>query len=101
VICGHIHHAVIRNDSGLSYINCGDWVESCTAVVEHFDGRFEIVRWVGRESSADGSQRAAAATAAAQPAPDWRSAVGDLMADLTRLPLPSPRGESHAGPAAE
>ena len=39
VICGHIHHAVIRNDSGLCYINCGDWVESCTAVVEHFDGR--------------------------------------------------------------
>jgi UDP-2,3-diacylglucosamine pyrophosphatase LpxH len=101
VICGHIHHAVIRNDFGLSYINCGDWVESCTAVVEHFDGRFEVVRWVGRESSADGSQRTVAATpAASQPAPDWRSAVGDLMADLTR-PLPCPRGETHAGPAAE
>src|SRR5262245_9551217 len=102
VICGHIHHAVIRNDFGLAYINCGDWVESCTAVVEHFDGRFEIVRWVGRESSADGSQRAVAATpAASQAAPDWRSAVGDLMADLTRLPLRSPRGETRAEPAAE
>jgi UDP-2,3-diacylglucosamine pyrophosphatase LpxH len=102
VICGHIHHAVIRNDFGLSYINCGDWVESCTAVVEHFDGRFEIVRWVGRESSADGSQRAVATTpAASQPAPDWQSAVGDLMTDLTRLPLRSPRRRSHAGPAAE
>jgi len=31
----------------LRYINCGDWVESCTAVVEHFNGQFEIVRWVG------------------------------------------------------
>ena len=47
VICGHIHHAVIRDDLGLRYINCGDWVESCTAVVEHFNGQFEIVRWVG------------------------------------------------------
>src|SRR6516162_5138199 len=47
VVCGHIHHAVIRDDLGLRYINCGDWVESCTAVVEHFNGQFEIVRWIG------------------------------------------------------
>jgi UDP-2,3-diacylglucosamine pyrophosphatase LpxH len=46
VICGHIHHAAIRSDFGLHYINCGDWVESCTAVVEHFDGQFEIIRWI-------------------------------------------------------
>jgi UDP-2,3-diacylglucosamine pyrophosphatase LpxH len=45
VICGHIHHAVIRTEKGLAYINCGDWVESCTAVVEHFDGSFEIINW--------------------------------------------------------
>jgi len=45
VICGHIHHPVIRDDAGFRYVNCGDWVESCTAVVEHFDGRFEIIRW--------------------------------------------------------
>jgi len=38
---------VMRDDLGLRYINCGDWVESCTAVVEHFNGQFEIVRWVG------------------------------------------------------
>ena len=44
-ICGHIHHAVIRDDLGLRYINCGDWVESCTAVIENFDGEFEIIRW--------------------------------------------------------
>jgi len=37
----------MRDDLGLRYINCGDWVESCTAVVEHFNGQFEIVRWVG------------------------------------------------------
>jgi UDP-2,3-diacylglucosamine pyrophosphatase LpxH len=42
VICGHIHHAEIRSINGIEYLNCGDWVESCTAVVEHYDGRFEI-----------------------------------------------------------
>jgi UDP-2,3-diacylglucosamine pyrophosphatase LpxH len=45
VICGHIHHAVIRQDFGVTYINCGDWVESCTAIAEHPDGRFEIITW--------------------------------------------------------
>ena len=45
VICGHIHHAAIEHMDGIEYINTGDWVESCTAVVEHFDGRMEIIRW--------------------------------------------------------
>ena len=45
VICGHIHHAVIADIDGIAYINTGDWVESCTAVVEHFDGRMELIRW--------------------------------------------------------
>jgi UDP-2,3-diacylglucosamine pyrophosphatase LpxH len=45
VICGHIHHAVMHDDFGLRYINCGDWVESCTAVAEHHDGHFEIIHW--------------------------------------------------------
>lgn len=45
VICGHIHHAEIREIGGLTYCNDGDWVESCTALVEHHDGRLEIVRW--------------------------------------------------------
>ena len=45
VICGHIHHAAIRDDFGITYINCGDWVESCTAIAEHQDGRFEIIAW--------------------------------------------------------
>ena len=46
VICGHIHHAAIHDEFGLRYINCGDWVESCSAIVEHFDGRFEILTWI-------------------------------------------------------
>lgn len=45
VICGHIHWATIRDIGGLSYVNCGDWVDSCTAIVEHFDGRLELVEW--------------------------------------------------------
>jgi len=48
IICGHIHHAVIEHLGDVTYINTGDWVESCTAVVEHFDGRFEILRWAQR-----------------------------------------------------
>jgi len=46
VICGHIHHAEIRMIGDILYCNDGDWVESCTALVEHFDGRFEVVRWL-------------------------------------------------------
>ena len=45
VICGHIHHAASRDISDVHYINTGDWVESCTAVVENEAGEFEIIRW--------------------------------------------------------
>ena len=45
VICGHIHHAEMRMVQGVLYINDGDWVESCTALVEHTDGRFELLDW--------------------------------------------------------
>ncbi len=45
VICGHIHHAIITEHDGIRYMNTGDWVESCTALVEHQDGTFELVRW--------------------------------------------------------
>jgi UDP-2,3-diacylglucosamine pyrophosphatase LpxH len=45
VICGHIHHAEIKDIDGIVYMNDGDWVESCTALVEHHDGRWEIVTW--------------------------------------------------------
>ena len=48
VICGHIHKAEIRSIDGVEYLNCGDWVESCTALVEHLDGRWEIVEWMRR-----------------------------------------------------
>src|SRR5260221_710273 len=45
VICGHIHSATIRDEHGIRYMNCGDWVESCTALAEHEAGRFEIITW--------------------------------------------------------
>ena len=45
VICGHIHYATIHDEHGIRYMNCGDWVESCTALAEHEDGTFEIITW--------------------------------------------------------
>ncbi len=45
VVCGHIHNAEMRDIAGVSYYNDGDWVEGCTALVEHFDGRMEILHW--------------------------------------------------------
>ena len=50
IICGHIHSAVIREcKDGTVYVNCGDWVDSCTAIVEHPDGTLELVSWGGIE----------------------------------------------------
>ena len=45
VVCGHIHHAEMREMQGVLYINDGDWVESCSALVEHHDGRLELIDW--------------------------------------------------------
>ncbi|MCW5751965.1 MAG: UDP-2,3-diacylglucosamine diphosphatase [Alphaproteobacteria bacterium] len=45
VICGHIHHAEIRRIGDITYCNDGDWVESCTALVESLDGELSILRW--------------------------------------------------------
>jgi UDP-2,3-diacylglucosamine pyrophosphatase LpxH len=45
VVCGHIHHAEIRDIDGVIYCNDGDWVESLSALVEHEDGRFELIFW--------------------------------------------------------
>jgi UDP-2,3-diacylglucosamine pyrophosphatase LpxH len=45
VICGHVHHAEIRDIDGIEYVNTGDFVESCSVVVEHYDGKLEILYW--------------------------------------------------------
>jgi UDP-2,3-diacylglucosamine pyrophosphatase LpxH len=51
VVCGHIHHAEIREIGGVLYCNDGDWVESCTALVERHDGRLEILEWPGAKAA--------------------------------------------------
>lgn len=45
VICGHIHWPSDRVFDGVRYLNCGDWVDTCSGIVEHWDGRIEVVRW--------------------------------------------------------
>ena len=52
IVCGHIHSAEIRDIGGVIYYNDGDWVESCTALVEHKDGRMEILDWAARVRAA-------------------------------------------------
>lgn len=46
VICGHIHHAASRDIGGVHYLNCGDWVESCTALAETSTGEIVLLRWL-------------------------------------------------------
>jgi len=48
VICGHIHKAEMRDIDGITYLNCGDWVENCTAVVETLDGQWKIINYLER-----------------------------------------------------
>ncbi len=64
VVCGHIHHAELREIGGIVYANDGDWVESLTALVEHADGRLEIVEWAPRRPAAVRVPLAACAEAA-------------------------------------
>ncbi len=45
VICGHIHKAEMRQIDGIAYKNCGDWVESCTALVETMEGEWKVIHW--------------------------------------------------------
>jgi UDP-2,3-diacylglucosamine pyrophosphatase LpxH len=70
VICGHIHAAVIRDVDGIAYVNCGDWVDSCTAIVEHMDGRLELVhgtRLLNIGDSYERQQRKSATEVIARP----------------------------------
>lgn len=69
VVCGHIHHAALERLGGVLYINDGDWVESCTALVEDARGTLEILRWSAfgesREPSRAGAHIGETAAAAA------------------------------------
>ena len=57
VVCGHIHHAEMRDIDGVLYCNAGDWVESLTALVEHPDGRLEILDWSTRDPRGEPARR--------------------------------------------
>jgi UDP-2,3-diacylglucosamine pyrophosphatase LpxH len=46
IICGHIHAAALHDDFGTRYANTGDWVESCTALVEDFSGELRLIHWI-------------------------------------------------------
>jgi UDP-2,3-diacylglucosamine pyrophosphatase LpxH len=70
VICGHIHKAEMREIAGILYVNDGDWVESCTALVEHVDGRLEILKWSALRS--------------------WSMIDRTRRLDETALPIPEP-----------
>lgn len=47
VVCGHIHHAAAELSDGILYLNCGDWVDSCTALVEDWSGGLGLLHWPG------------------------------------------------------
>lgn len=85
VICGHIHAAVIREVERLVYINCGDWVDSCTAIVEHADGRMELVDWLAAK------RRVLAGAAAGAPSELPHDLDPDIPAREDR-PEPEPLG---------
>ena len=84
VVCGHIHHAEIREIDGVLYCNDGDWVESLTALVEHHDGRLEIV-----DRSAQAAPRnAAAPITVAPPVPGLAEAPQPALAQREPALLP-------------
>jgi len=52
IVCGHVHKPEMRSIEGVLYVNDGDWVESCSALVEHMDGRLELLDWARQQSIA-------------------------------------------------
>jgi len=74
VICGHIHHPEIREIDGILYCNDGDWVESCTALIEQKDGRLEIIHWAENTAVVSSHDRVAADRVASDRASSRKSA---------------------------
>ena len=72
VICGHIHAAAQREVDGVAYLNCGDWVDSCTAIVEHLNGRMELVHW---QDAGAGEPEAVSPATSSPPSPQDRIAA--------------------------
>ncbi|WP_019939218.1 UDP-2,3-diacylglucosamine diphosphatase [Bordetella sp. FB-8] len=75
IVCGHIHHPSDHLLGEIRYLNTGDWVESCSGIVEHEDGRFELLCWHGQTGARQrrsGWRRFGRAAAKAQ---DWPTEV--------------------------
>ncbi len=68
VLCGHIHSAALRETGEIAYYNSGDFVESCTALVEHFDGKMELLTGFQLQT-ATGEEPAADEDLGSQPEP--------------------------------
>jgi UDP-2,3-diacylglucosamine pyrophosphatase LpxH len=90
VVCGHIHHAEMRMVNGVMYMNDGDWVESCTALVEHLDGRMELIDWVARNKlsmlAKPGARLNAAKSAAVREVAAQLSAVTRELDEASPVP---------------
>lgn len=84
VVCGHIHHAEIREIDGIVYANDGDWVESLTALAEHEDGRLEILHWAPQAEVASVAPVRPPAPVATEPA---RPSVGLPRPAMTPQPM--------------
>ncbi len=91
VICGHIHHPTIRDIDGITYVNTGDFVESCSYVVEHHDGRLEVLRW-----SAPAARRRRRRSRRKSPSA-WSKRPDAHPAGDRRLAPASQRRRAHAG----
>lgn len=88
VVCGHIHCAEDRTMDGVRYLNCGDWVESCTVLVEHVDGRLELLRWrVAADAAVPVAPPNASTTPNAAATPD-ADATGVRHGDGAAVELP-------------
>ena len=68
VICGHIHRPEIREVGGVLYLNCGDWVENCTALGEDFEGRIKLIKFHGEPAFGSGAKPLALSEALVQSA---------------------------------
>jgi UDP-2,3-diacylglucosamine pyrophosphatase LpxH len=82
VICGHIHHAEIRDIDGITYMNDGDWVESMTALVEHHSGEWEIVTWTQERDSVDLDTD----SSTHERSPGYSGTSGDTISRSEKLP---------------
>ena len=82
VVCGHIHHAELREIDGITYANDGDWVESLTALVEHTDGRLELLDWSGSRQQQHGLLQDKATAPSAEGPGSPVGATHDADADM-------------------